>query len=98
MELSKDTNHVMMNMYFKDQEEGESLMSGLPLPKDSRGGVCSIIFIECEFHCNCCDVTFVNCCFYHCELPSGMHQFRIPNWPNDTGGKMINCSIIPQEF
>lgn len=52
--------------YFKDRPYGESLLSGLPLPKDADNVVRRKTFISCEFHSNCRDVVFQDCIFEKC--------------------------------
>ncbi len=52
--------------YFKDRPDGMSLVSGLPLPKDSDGVVRDKTFSHCTFHPNCSGVSFVGCTFLDC--------------------------------
>ena len=52
--------------YFKDYGDGQTFISGLPIPKDADGVCRKIRFIRCDFHAGCA-VPYEDCEFVECH-------------------------------
>ncbi|KKL88500.1 hypothetical protein LCGC14_1924120 [marine sediment metagenome] len=63
-------DEMLSDRYYKDRPLGQTLISGLALPKDADGVVRGKQFLNCTFHPNCQDVTFEDCTFKECHGPT----------------------------
>lgn len=64
---ANQSRQCFVGWYFKDRPQGETLLSGLPLPKDDDGVIRNVDFVNCNMHVNTWNLQYENCTFTKCD-------------------------------